>query len=237
MGDCHERLRLLPDQSVDIVLVDPPYGMTRCNWDSSPLNMSEIWTELRRIVKPAGTVIVFGLGKFSASVILSNPEWFRHKLIWEKTQAVGSFNASLQPMRAHEDIMVFSSQTGSTFNLDALSRYPEEAVGCATSARTPFMPSLLRFKKDSQTCSLHSTQKPLLLLQLLIEVFSNRGDTVLDFTMGSASTGVAALLTGRHFIGIEMLTRYFGMARERLSYAAKHGSEIPRELAKQLKAR
>ena len=199
--------------------------------------MEALWPELNRVVKPEGTVIVFGLGKFSAAVIQSNPGGFRHKLIWEKTQAVGSFNARLQPMRAHEDIMVFSRKTTATFNLDAVSRYPEEAVGSSASARTPFMPSLLRFKKDSQTCSLHSTQKPLLLLQLLIEVFSNPGDTVLDFTMGSASTGVAALLTGRNFIGIEMLERYFGMARERLRYVAKYGTEIPRELAKELKAR
>lgn len=234
LDDCHRTLGLLPDQSVDIVIVDPPYGMTKCSWDSSPLNFVRLWPELNRVVKPAGTVIIFGLGSFSASVIMSNPQGFRYKLIWEKTQAVGSFNAGLQPMRAHEDIMIFCGET-STFNLDALARYPQESVGRAVRARPPMMPSLLLFKKDSQTCSLHSTQKPLLLLQLLIEVFSNKSDTVLDFTMGSASTGAAALLTGRHFIGIEMHPRYFYIASERLRYVARHGTEIPRGLAKVLK--
>ena len=233
-GDCNKRLRLVPDHSVALILVDPPFGITRCGWDT-PLDMDQIWLEVNRVLKPGGTVIIFGLGRFSASIIRSNPKLFRYKLIWEKTQPVGGLNHKLQPMRAHEDMMVFS-QEEPTFHPEAVSRYPE-AVGGAASAGKAFLPSLLLFKKDSQTCSLHSTQKPRLLLQLLIEVFSNVGDTVLDFTMGSASTGVAALLTGRVFIGIEMLPRYFFIASERLRYVVKYGSEIPREFAKSLKAR
>ena len=236
-GDCHQRLRLLPDHSADLVLVDPPYGITKCGWDT-PLDFDQIWRELNRVVKPGGTVIIFGLGSFSASIMRKNLGGFRFrcKLIWEKTQAVGSFNFKSQPMRAHEDIMVFCREN-STFNLAPVSHYPAEAVGRAASTGRAHMPSLLLFKKDSQTCSLHSTQKPVLLLQLLIEVFSNSGDTVLDFSTGSGSTGVAALLTGRVFIGIEMLSRYFHIASERLRYVVKYGTEIPREFAKSLKAR
>ncbi|MFZ4775960.1 MAG: DNA-methyltransferase, partial [Terrimicrobiaceae bacterium] len=192
-------------------MIDPPYGITKCRWDKTALDLDPLWPELNRILKPGGTVIIFGLGRFSASVIRSNREQYRYKLIWEKTQAVGSFNAKFEPMRAHEDIMVFSRKTP-TFNLHSVSRYPEETINSAASIGRAFMPSLLRFKKDSQVCALHSTQKPRLLLQLLIEAFSHPGDTVLDFTMGSASTGVAALLTGRRFIGIEMDRHYFRIA-------------------------
>lgn len=224
----------MPDRSVSLIIVDPPYGMTKCRWDKTALDMRPIWPEVDRILKPGGTIIIFGLGRFSASVIRSNPGKFRFKLIWEKTQPVGGLNSKLQPMRAHEDMMVFFQKTP-TFHPEALSRYPEAVPG-ATCTRQAFLPSLLLFKKDSQTCSLHSTQKPLRLLQLLIEIFSNPGDTVLDFTMGSASTGVAALLTRRVFIGIEMDRPYFRIASARLRYAAKHHAEIPRDFAKVLKA-
>lgn len=218
-GDCLELMDYIYDESIDLILCDLPYGITKNKWDSV-IDLQKLWQHYERIIKQNGAIILFGQDKFSAKLMLSNEKLHRYNLIWEKTTPTGHLNAKKMPMRSHEDILVFYKQlptynpqktTGherkvSTANHKRNSKkttnYGEH--GLTTYDSTERYPkSVWKFATDKQKSALHPTQKPLKLIEEIIKTYSNEGDLVLDNCAGSGTTGIACIETSRNFILIE----------------------------------
>ncbi len=231
-GDCLELMQELPDKSVDMVLCDLPYGTTQCKWDSV-IPFEPLWIQYRRIVKHDGAIVLFGMEPFSSALRMSNLSMFKYDWIWDKVKGTGFLNAKKQPMRCHEVISVFYDKQ-CTYNPQMTSGH-ERKISSAESKRgcrktdaygehgltsydsTERYPrSIQVFSADVQKSSLHTTQKPVALLEYLILTYTNRGDVVLDNCMGSGSTGIAAYRTGRKFIGMELDEKYFDIAKNRI---------------------
>lgn len=228
-GDCLERMKEIDSGSVDMILTDPPYGTTACKWDSI-IPLEPMWEQLKRIIKPNGAIVMTASQPFTSVLVCSNLKLFRYDLKWVKSQATGFYNANKMPLRAHEDILVFYKHLP-TYNPQKTDGKPyRQKRGSASDVyqgkdlcetvnesgdRHPLSWKL--FKKDSE--KLHPTQKPVALMEYLIKTYTNEGDTVLDFTMGSGSTGVACVNLGREFIGIELDEEYFKIAEKRISDA------------------
>lgn len=235
-GDCLEVMDNLIQQGikVDAIITDIPYGTTHCKWDSI-IPFEEMWKRIKEIRKPITPIVLFGSEPFSSSLRLSNIKEYKYDWKWEKTQATGFFNAKKQPMRCIEDICVFyqkqclynpqkteghkpvNSYTKylSTVNkTEVYGKCTKELSGGGNTDRFPRQ--LLTYSSDKQTCYLHPTQKPLELMEYLVKTYTNEGDTVLDFTMGSGTTGVACKNLNRNFIGIELDEKYFNIAKERI---------------------
>jgi DNA modification methylase len=230
-GDCLDRLKEVPTGSVDMVLADLPYGTTACKWDVV-IPFEPLWAELRRATRERAVVALFGSQPFTTELIKSAGVPFRYELIWEKSNGGGFLNANRMPLKRHENIAIFyrklpkyhpqktvgkpyacrSSAAGETTQDQTVAGWITENAG----DRHPT--SVLRFKNET---GLHPTQKPVPLLEWLINSYTNPGDTVLDPTMGSGSTGVAAIQTGRKFIGIERDSKYFETARTRIDGASR----------------
>lgn len=228
-GDCLELMKNIPDGSVDLILTDPPYGTTACKWDTViPFDL--MWAELKRIIKPNGAIVLFGSEPFSSALRMSNIKQYKYDWVWDKKTPTGMSYARYQPMRQIENIIVFCD--GKTnYNPQMVKRdkpikkggnnFSESApiANCKTGEKftktydykNPI--NLLSYKRDR---GLHPTQKPVALLEYLIKTYTQEGETVLDFTMGSGSAGVAALNTNRNFIGIELDETYFNIAQERI---------------------
>lgn len=242
-GDCFEMFDQIPDKSVDMICVDPPYGTTSINWDSV-LDFDRMWSEIERMVKPKGNIIIFGSQPFSSLVIVSKLDWFRYELVWNKNKCGSPGLAKKRPQKVHENIMVFSKETGATYNPimeegDPYKRESKDKVNGYGSGKnthgygfgkkpltkmensgTRYPKSILHASRNfSAQQTVHPTQKPTNLLAWLIMTYSNEGDTVMDFTMGSGSTGVAAKLTNRNFIGIEREEEYFKICTDRINNA------------------
>ena len=232
-GDCLELMKNIPDGSVDLVLTDPPYGTTACKWDSV-IPFEPMWEQLNRIIKPNGAICLFGSEPFSSALRMSNIKNFKYDWIWDKKIPSGMCNAKIQPMRQTENISVFINGK-SKYNPQMVKRdKPIKAGGLKDSysggnAGETMKPlhkiydekypiTLLRFDKIRKG-TLHPTQKPIDLLEYLIRTYTNDGETVLDFTMGSGSTGVACVNTNRRFIGIELDEGYFSIAKKRIEEA------------------
>jgi site-specific DNA-methyltransferase (adenine-specific) len=239
---CFEAFKKLPDQSVDMVCVDPPYGTTSIEWDKV-LDFKTMWAELERIVKPKGNIVIFGSQPFTSLVIASKVEWFRHELIWNKNKCGSPGLAKFRPQKIHENIMIFSRESGGTYNpiMETGEAYKREAkdkvkgYGKGINSHgygfkkaflggenlgTRYPKSILHASRNfSAQQTVHPTQKPTNVLNWLIMTYSNPGDTVMDFTMGSGGCGVSAKLTGRNFVGIEMTEKYFEIAQARISQA------------------
>lgn len=224
-GDCLERMKEIPDGSVDMVLTDPPYGTTACKWDSI-IPLEPMWEQLKRVIKPNGAIVMTASQPFTTTLIASNMKMFRYDLKWCKTQGTGFYNANRMPLRAHEDILVFYGKLP-TYNPQKTEGKPyRQRRGTASDVyqgkdlhetvsdggRHPL--SWRTFKRDKD--KVHPTQKPVALMEYLIKTYTNEGDTVLDFTMGSGSTGVAAKNLNRSFIGIELDPEYFDIAKQRI---------------------
>ena len=239
-GDCLELMKDIPDNSIDCVLTDPPYGKTKCKWDTV-IDFDLMWLQLKRITKDNGAICLFGTNPFSASLILSNPQMYKYEWVWQKNKSTGFLNEKRRPLKKTEMIHVFyTSQCGyypqglklfnkirsrksikgtsenygkyGQSNFSKFSNYPNDIL--------PFdMESyLLSTYKDTQKDKLkHPTQKPIKLLEYLIKTYTLENETVLDFTMGSGSTGVACKNVNRKFIGIEMDDKYFDIAKERIN--------------------
>lgn len=230
-GDCLERMKEIPDRSINMILVDLPYGTTQNKWDSV-INLSEMWKQLERICSDNTPKVMFAQTPFDKVLGCSNLQELKYEWIWEKTTATGHLNAKKMPMKAHENILVFYDKlptynpqktTGHkpansyTKHQDDGSNYGKTKVGVSGGGQTDRYPrSVQVFKTDKQKVSLHPTQKPAALLEYLINTYSNKGDTVLDFTFGSCSTGVACLNTRRKFVGIEMDEDYFNIGASRM---------------------
>lgn len=236
LGDCLSVLPSLPPGSVDLMLCDPPYGCTARNrWDAV-IPFEPMWRALLPLVKPSAPMIFFGSGRFTAELILSRPKLYRYSLVWQKTTPTGFLNANRMPLRSHEDIVIFYQKPPvyhpqKTQGHERKVSSAQHKRGCKQStdygeyglhsydSTERFPTSVLTFATDKQKEALHPTQKPVALLEWLIRSYTNEGDTVLDLCMGSGSTGVAALRTGRHFIGIEKDPDYYHIAAQRLGSA------------------
>ena len=233
-GDCLERMKEIPDGSVDLILVDLPYGTTQNKWDSV-IDLEAMWEQLNRICKPNTAKLMFAQTPFDKVIGCSNLKELKYEWIWEKTTATGHLNTKKMPMKAHENILVFYDKlptynpqktTGHkpansyTKHQDDGSNYGETKVGISGVGQTDRYPrSVQVLKTDKQKASLHPTQKPVGLLEYMIKTYTNENEIVLDFTFGSGSTGIACLNTNRKFIGIEMDDEYFDIAKNRIEKA------------------
>ena len=241
LGDCLERMKEIPDGSVDLILTDPPYGITACKWDSV-IPLEPMWIELKRIIKPNGAIVMFGSQPFTSVLVTSNLKMFKYEWIWEK--AVGSNFAALkyQPMKEHENILVFCKGT-TVYNPIKEERKgsgkQRQKAGYANSKATAktgqfiggimdatkrtndyeelrYPSSIQYFNNRDKDRGMHPTQKPVALMEYLIKTYTNEKETVLDFTMGSGTTGAACVNTKRNFIGIERDDKYFDISVKRI---------------------
>ena len=223
LGDCLERMKEIPDGSVDLILCDLPYGTTRNKWDSV-IDLPSLWAEYKRIAR--GAVVLTAQTPFDKVLGVSNLSWLRHEWIWEKPRATGHLNAKRAPMKAHENVLVFSAGAP-TYNpqMTPGEKYhvgggasKQDNYGAFGTARDN--DGSMRYprtvQKFSHEAGLHPTQKPVALMEYLIRTYTNEGDTVLDNCMGSGSTGVACVNTNRRFIGIEREPKYFEIAKQRI---------------------
>jgi DNA modification methylase len=218
-GDCLELMDYIYDESIDLILCDLPYGVTKNKWDSI-IDLEKLWQHYERIIKPNGAIILFRQDKFSARLMLSNEKLHRYNLVWEKTTPTGHLNAKKMPLRSHEDILIFYKKLP-TYNPQKTTGHERKVStahhkrdskrttnygkhGLTTYDSTERYPkSVLKFSTDKQKGVFHPTQKPVELCKYLIKTFSNTGDIVLDNCAGSGTTGVACLETDRRFILIE----------------------------------
>ena len=236
LGDCLDVMQDIPDGSVDMVMTDPPFGTTACKWDSV-IPLEPMWAQLKRIVKPNGAIVLMASQPFTSALVMSNVAMFRYEIIWDKVNKyTGALNANRMPMKRHENIAVFYSKLP-TYNKQFRSGMPFKAKNnnghgvhtvygkgaesrqtVNTGSHNPC--SVLEIKGDNKKeLGLHPTQKPVALMEYLIKTYTNPGETVLDFTCGSGTTGVAAANTGRRFIGIERDPDYFTIASARIQKA------------------
>lgn len=237
LGDCLEVMKQLLDGSVDMVLADPPYGTTTCKWDSV-IPLDPMWRELKRVIKSNGAIVMTATQPFTSFLITSNVNMFKYSLVWKKTRTCHFAQAPYRFLTEHEDIVVFSnggtsknSKTRMKYNPQGVSECNKVCKGKGHSDHRPsrkvqnsyiqrktgYPKSILAFKSDMAKD--HPTQKPVPLMEYLIRTYTDEGDTVLDFTMGSGTTGVACANTGRRFIGIEREPKYFDIACRRIEDA------------------
>ena len=228
-GDCLELMKNIPDGSVDLVLTDPPYGTTACKWDSI-IPFEPMWEQLNRIIKPNGAICLFGSEPFSSALRMSNIKYFKYDWIWEKEQGANFMLCKYQPYKVHEIVSVFSKSTHNYF--PQMTDGKPYVSGKGTSGDITGNVKKIQTKNDGKryprsiqkfctdkSKSKHPTQKPTALLEYLIRTYTNESETVLDFTMGSGSTGVACVNTNRNFIGIELDEGYFNIAKKRIEEA------------------
>lgn len=236
-GDCLELLPTIQDNSIDLILADLPYGgVTDNKWDIA-IPLQPLFEQYERVIKDHGAVLLFGMGKFGASLIMNAPKKmpYRYEWIWQKTKSVGFLNAKRMPLRAHENIYVFYKHLPTyhpqmRYGFEPYDRgyVPDKGgpnYGELSNNYTPRKSSGDRLPIDVITFSnpnnhtVHSTQKPVPLLEYLIKTYTNEGMTVLDNCMGSGSTGVAAKQLNRNFIGMELDKKYFEIAKQRIKEA------------------
>jgi DNA modification methylase len=228
-GDCLDLLRTLPDASVDAVVTDPPYAVTRNAWDCEvPLDV--LMPELLRVAKPNAAIVVFAQGVFTARLILSAPEFYRYSWVWDKAGATGHLNAKKQPMRRHEDIAVFYREQP-TYNPQMTSGDACHGRGggssttenyggysyTETEGAMKYPQSILRVPKVPPGKGTHPTEKPVALLEYLLRTYTNPGDLVLDPFLGSGTTAVAAEALGRRWLGSEIVEEYRQHIERRLA--------------------
>ena len=235
-GDCLERMKDIPDSSVDMILADPPYGTTACKWDSI-IPLEPMWEQLKRIIKPNnGAIVLFGAEPFSSLLRCSNIKDFKYDWVWEKSKATGFLNSKRQPLRAHEIISVFYSKPptytpqmteGVAYNKGVRKEQTQNDVYGSfdqvevKSDGLRFPRSVQYFKTAESEGGFHKTQKPVALMEYLIKTYTNEGETVLDFTAGSFSTGVACVNLNRKFVGIENDENYFDIGLNRIKERIK----------------
>lgn len=233
-GDCLEIMKQIPDGSIDLVLADPPYGTTACKWDSI-IPLEPMWEQLKRIVKPNAAIVMTASQPFTSKLIMSNIKAFKYEWVWDKAKHANAMIAKIQPLKIHENVIVFNSKRYFPIKTKGLPRVDNEAFikngdnfGGGTVKRKYenkeglYNPkSIIKISNAAQNGKVHPTQKPVSLMEYMIKTYSNEGETVLDFTMGSGTTGVACANTGRKFIGIELDEHYFNIAKQRIEEAQR----------------
>jgi len=228
LGDCLERMKEIPDGSVDMVLSDPPYGTTQCKWDSV-IDLPLMWEQLKRVIKPKGAIVLFCAEPFASTLRVSNIKQYKYDWVWVKDSVTGFLNSKKQPLRNNEQVAVFykkqpnyipqmrtgfkpyTCRQGDT----KTDNYGKQTGAVTVSDGSRYPLNTIEFKRDKD--KIHPTQKPVALMEYLIKTYTNEGETVLDFAMGSGSTGVAAKNLSREFIGIEMDQGYFDIAQARIN--------------------
>jgi len=236
-GDCLNIMPKLKDKSIDTIFADLPYGTTACNWDTI-IPFDKLWINYKRIIKDNGVIILTASQPFTSAVVMSNPDMFKYEWIWEKSKASNFLQASYMPLKAHENILIFSKVGKPTYNKQYTSGIPfnkgkDKRNGKATGVydtipningfelknesglRNPR--TVQYFKTAESEGKFHPTQKPIALLEYLVKTYSNENDLILDNTMGSGTTGVACKLNNRNFIGIELNKTYFDIAKKRIN--------------------
>jgi site-specific DNA-methyltransferase (adenine-specific) len=240
-GDCLEEMKKLPDGCIDMILCDLPYGTTACKWDHV-IPFEPLWKEYKRLIKDRVAIVLTASQPFTTDCIISNRQWFKYCWIWEKSQPGDCMNAKNKPMKAHEDIIIFSSGTTANRSEKRMVYNPQGLLPSGrkrtdgdnnpgkngnsfrpfrsshhpyTQEWTNYPTSVLHF--DNERGVDHPTQKPVALFEYLIKTYTNEGDLVLDNCIGSGTTAVAAKRTGRHFIGIELSEEYCEIARKRVA--------------------
>jgi site-specific DNA-methyltransferase (adenine-specific) len=240
-GDCLERLKDIPNGSIDMVLTDPPYGTTACKWDSI-IPLEPMWQHLKRVIKPNGAIVMTASQPFTTTLISSNIRDFKYCWYWEKSKASNFPHAPNMPLKIIEDVIIFSGGTVGHISQLGEKRVPYTPQGTIegkTIVKQNKNTSELKYHRESQTnhttgykCKLenypktllkiksengcHPTQKPVALMEYLIKTYTNESETVLDFTMGSGTTGVACKNLNRNFIGIELDLNYYCIASQRI---------------------
>lgn len=237
-GDCLDVMKDIPDGSVDLILTDPPYGTTACKWDSI-IPLEPMWEQLKRVIKPNGAIVMTAAQPFTTILISSNMKMFKYNLIWNKNTCTGFMQAKTKPLKSYEDVVVFGNfklaaqHFNGTYNAQGIEsrglitysnkRKNDHITGSrkenTAEANKGYPKDVLKFNSEAKT--VHPTQKPVALMEYLIKTYTNEGETVLDFTMGSGTTGVACANTGRKFIGIELDRDYYHIARKRIAEAYK----------------
>lgn len=230
LGDCLDIMKEIPSGSIDAIITDPPYGTTACKWDSV-IDFHLMWEQLNRIIKPNGAIVLFGSEPFSSALRMSNIKNYKYDWIWEKEQGTGFARSKKQPLRKHEIISVFyksqpyydcqgemlekikkiKRKANSNNNSDSDSLANSEDRISIYTHKTKH--TILRYNRDK---GVHPTQKPVLLMEHLIKTYTKENETILDFTMGSGSTGVACKNTNRNFIGIEMDENFYNISKQRI---------------------
>ena len=243
-GDCLEVMKDIPDGSVDMVMADPPYGATACKWDSV-LPLMPMWKQLNRVIKSNGAIVMTATQPFTTTLISSNMEMFKYDWVWCKSRITDFIRAKLKPMGGHESVLIFSkgsvangAKTNMTYHPQGLYEINESkrngggGVGFLGRSKNNLGPNnklhnptyiqeysgypntKLQIRSEANT--VHPTQKPVALMEYLIKTYTNEGEAVLDFTMGSGTTGVACVNLNRKFIGIELDKDYHNIACERI---------------------
>lgn len=231
--DCLEGMKQIPDGSVDAIICDLPYGTTANKWDSI-IPFDKLWEQYKRVIKRTGAIVLFSQQPFTSALVMSNPSMFKYEWIWEKENGTGGLNSNHQPLKKHENIIVFSeysaSPTGEPMVYNPqfvagepykIKRTPKTSDNYGMAAGGVFVndgkrypTSIIEFNRDAD--SFHPTQKPVDLLRYLVRTYSNEGDTILDNCMGSGTTAVACIKEKRHFIGFELNKEYYDKACQRI---------------------
>ncbi len=230
LGDCYDILPTIQDGSIDLILTDPPYNVTDCKWDC-PIDLSSLWTQFKRILKPSGAVIITATQPFTTTLINSNPKWFRYDLVWLKTQGTGFYNANRMPLRGHEDILVFYNKLpvyhpqktpGKPYKAkrgSASEIYQGKDLGETNNETGDRYPLSYLYCQRDKTKH-HPTQKPIGLFEWLIRTYTNEGDTVLDTFAGVGTTAIACMNTNRKYLCIEKETKYYEIGLKRIENAS-----------------
>lgn len=230
-GDCLEVMKQLPSGSIDLVLCDLPYGTTGCKWDTI-IPFAPLWSAYTKLMRNGSSALVFTASQpFTSALVMSKVEWFRYQWIWQKERPGNPQLAKQQPLKIHEDVMVFSARPH-RYTPQGLKEIPEEerkihkpeaCFSIGAHCRKPYVQTHTGYPKSIQCFGSergqHPTQKPVALMEYLIKTYTKEGDTVLDNTMGSGTTGVACVNTGRNFIGIEKDSTYFEICKQRIQGA------------------
>ena len=236
-GDCLEEMKGIPDGSIDMVLTDPPYGTTSCKWDSI-IPLEPMWEQLKRVIKPNGAIVMTASQPFTSVLMMSNIEMFRHEWIWIKNRGSNFANTIREPMKEHENVLVFSRgkwvynrqmqpRTGAGLDRtkyncafetgsDNYRQFESRPENTLSELRVPSTWQKFNTATGKEKVK-RPTQKPVALMEYLIKTYTNPGETVLDFAMGSGTTGVACKNTNRDFIGIELDEEYFNIAEKRIN--------------------
>ena len=227
--DCLEGMKRIPDESVDMILCDLPYGTTKNKWDHI-INIEELWTLYKRVIKPNGAIVLFGSQPFTSVLINGNLKGYKHQWVWDKVRFANQMAAKFQPLKIQEEVIVFSS------NGEKVNYYPQDLIEINKMTKqgtkvtdnigggvrkkeylqthTNYPRNIIKFGLDKE--KLHPTQKPVNLIEYLIKTYTNEGETILDNCMGSGTTGVACKNLNRNFIGMELDENYFNIAKDRI---------------------
>jgi len=226
-GDCLEVMKSIDDKSIDMILCDLPYGTTACKWDTI-IPFEPLWVQYKRIIKDNGAIVLTASQPFTSALVMSNLDWFRYCLVWEKEQGINFPLANKQPLKSHEDILVFYKRqpsynpemkyvgmgwkSGSKSRLEIYDGFETQPQKISDS-KYRFPKTVLRFNREY---GYHPTQKPVALFEYLIKTYTNENDLVLDNCMGSGTTAIACMQTNRNFIGIELEPKYVDIANNRI---------------------